>query len=105
MAPMKVMGSLSLIGQSYNADGPISDKITKSWTETVLKKKKKGRQPPRSWARLQGSKADGPTKSDKITKTTMGMRLKADGPIRITNTVLNKDKTKKRRPSQKVMGI
>ena len=43
--------------------------------------------------------------SDKITKTTTGMRLKADGPIRITNTVLNKDKAKKRRPSQKVMGI
>ena len=73
--------------------------------DSAKKKKKKGRQPPRSWARLQGSKADGPTMSDKITKTTTGMRLKADGPIRITNTVLNKDKAKKRRPSQKVMGI
>ena len=36
-APIKVTGSLSLIGQSYDIDGPISDKITKSWTETMLK--------------------------------------------------------------------
>ena len=37
-APTKVMSSLSLSGQSYNTDGLISDKITKSWTETMLKK-------------------------------------------------------------------
>ena len=55
MAPMKVTGSLSLIGQSYNADGPINDKITKSWTETVLKKKKKRADSPHEAG--QGSKA------------------------------------------------